>query len=562
MLSYLLQLSRNIRFSRGLMVLSALAGLASGLATVGMTALINMLINRSRAPVQALLWTFAGLCIGLPVLRYTSQLLLTKLTQESVTVLRMRLTRSILAAPLRRLETIGAPRLLATLTNDVGSIVAALGMVPVLLMHLALVVGSLAYMGWLSWRILLQTIAFMGFGILTYQMASSRAAGYFYRMRELQNEMMRSARATVEGTKELKMHRGRREAFLKATEATVTDLQRQSRAGTLAFAATASWGQALFFVLIGLLVILIPLVQTIDRVVLVGYTIALFQLMSPFEVLMNSIPTLTQAAAATKAVRDLGFSLESEVSEKRSGEVSQAPWETLELIGVSHSYRSETDEKIFLLGPIDLTFHPGELVFIVGGNGSGKTTLAKMMLGLYVPEAGEIRRAGQLITDENREQYRQSFSAVFSDYFIFKTLFGLDSPVLDTEARRYLEKLHLEQKVKIEKGGLSTIDLSQGQRKRLALLTAYMEDRPIYFFDEWAADQDPTFKRIFYYELLPELKSRGKTIFVISHDDHYFDVADRIVKLDYGQVEFDHKASGLSPVGKPATVLAEGTALA
>jgi putative ATP-binding cassette transporter len=313
-------------------------------------------------------------------------------------------------------------------------------------------------------------------------------------------------------------------------------------------------------------------------VVLIGYTLALFQLMSPIEVLMGSMPALTQAAAATQAVRDLGFSLESEIREKRGGEISQGSWETLELVGVTHSYqaaaregaparlrggaRRENEEKSFQLGPIDLTFHPGELVFIVGGNGSGKTTLAKIILGLYLPESGEIRRNGQLITDDNREEYRQSFSAVFSDSFIFQTLFGLDSSALNSEARRYLEKLHLEQKVKVEEGGLSTIDLSQGQRKRLALLAAYMEDRPIYFFDEWAADQDPVFKKIFYYELLPELKSRGKTIFVISHDDHYFHVADRIVKLDYGQVEFDNKVTSLSPAGNSMTVLADGTATA
>jgi putative pyoverdin transport system ATP-binding/permease protein len=557
-LAYLLQLSRNIRFSRGLMLLSGLTGLASGLASVGMMALINTLINRKGTSAQALIWLFAGLCIGLPVLRYTSQLLLTRLTRDGLTVLRMRLTRSILAAPLRQLETIGAPRLLATLTNDVAAIVAALGMVPVLLMHLALIVGSLTYMGWLSWQVLLETLAFIGFGIVTYQLALSRAVGYFYRMRQLQNEVMGSARATVEGTKELKMHRGRRESFLEATETTVADLQKQSRAGTLAFAATSSWGQALFFILIGLIVIVLPHFQTINREILVGYTLALFQLMSPLEVFMSSVPALTQAAAATQAVKDLGLSLESESGEKIGAATSPAHRETLELIGVTHSYQRAKGDETFALGPIDLTFQPGELVFIVGGNGSGKTTLAKIVLGLYVPEAGEIRRAGQAITDDNREEYRQAFSAVFSDYFIFETLFGLDASAVNSEARCYLEKLHLERKVKIENGSLSTVDLSQGQRKRLALLTAYMEDRPIYFFDEWAADQDPQFKKLFYYELLPELKARGKTIFVISHDDHYFHVADRIVKLDYGQVEFDRKAARLSPVGSPATGLAGG----
>jgi putative ATP-binding cassette transporter len=68
------------------------------------------------------------------------------------------------------------------------------------------------------------------------------------------------------------------------------------------------------------------------------------------------------------------------------------------------------------------------------------------------------------------------------------------------------------------------------------LLTAYIEDRPIYVFDEWAADQDPFFKRVFYYNFLPELKARGKAVLVISHDDRYYNVADRIIRLDCGSV--------------------------
>lgn len=560
MLSFLLRLSRGIPFSRWLMIASAVAGLASGLASAGMMALINTMISRSATPSRALTWAFVGLCIGLPFLRYSSQFLLTRLTQNSLLVLRMRLTRSILAAPLRRLESIGAPRLLTTLTGDVGTIVGSLAMIPTLLMHLALVVGSLAYMGWLSWQVLLQTLVFIAFGIITYRMTMSRAIGYFYRTRELQNEMMDRARATVEGTKELKMHSVRREAFLDSTESTLRALQAQNRAGTLAFAATSSWGQVLFFILVGLLVIVLPRYQPVEKEVLIGYTIVLFQMMAPLEVLLGAIPALSQATVASQAVERLGFSLESENQERSGGEVLQASWETLDLAGVTHSYHRENEEESFLLGPIDLTFRPGELVFIVGGNGSGKTTLAKLILGLYVPEEGEIRFAGQTVTDDNREAYRQRFAAVFSDYFIFRTLYGIEASTLNADALRYLEKLHLEQKVRVEGGDLSTIDLSQGQRKRLALLTAYLEDRPIYLFDEWAADQDPIFKKIFYHELLPELKSRGKTIFVISHDDHYFHVADRIIKLNYGQLEFDHRMSDLSPVAEPATGLVKGTA--
>jgi putative pyoverdin transport system ATP-binding/permease protein len=143
---------------------------------------------------------------------------------------------------------------------------------------------------------------------------------------------------------------------------------------------------------------------------------------------------------------------------------------------------------------------------------------------------------GQTITDENRDDYRQLFSTVFSDFFLFETLLGLEAPHLDDRAQEFLTALHLERTVRVRDGVLSTTALSQGQRKRLALLTAYLEDRPFYLFDEWASDQDPQFKEVFYTQLLPELRTNGKTVFVITHDEKYFHVADRLIKLDYGHL--------------------------
>jgi putative ATP-binding cassette transporter len=175
-------------------------------------------------------------------------------------------------------------------------------------------------------------------------------------------------------------------------------------------------------------------------------------------------------------------------------------------------------------------------MFLVGGNGSGKSTLAKLLTGLYIPETGEIIADGKPITDQNREWYRQKFSAVFSDFYLFDKLLGLVSSDIDAKTQEYLTKLQLNHKVTVQNGRLSTTALSQGQRKRLALLTTYLEDRPFYVFDEWASDQDPVFKNIFYTQLVPDLKSRGKTVLVISHDDRYFHLADRVVKLDYGKL--------------------------
>ncbi|MFB7874218.1 ATP-binding cassette domain-containing protein [Nocardia sp. NPDC056064] len=194
------------------------------------------------------------------------------------------------------------------------------------------------------------------------------------------------------------------------------------------------------------------------------------------------------------------------------------------------------EDSGFRLGPIDLVFEPGQITFIVGGNGSGKSTLAKLITGLYVPRTGSLSLNGERIDHDNIEWYRQNSSAVFTDFHLFEDYLGFDRPGIDEEVQRYLDELQIAHKVTVRDGRLSTVDLSQGQRKRLALLTALLEDRQIYVFDEWAADQEPRFREVFYREILTELKRRGKTVIVITHDDRYFDCADQLVKLDFGLV--------------------------
>jgi putative ATP-binding cassette transporter len=213
-----------------------------------------------------------------------------------------------------------------------------------------------------------------------------------------------------------------------------------------------------------------------------------------------------------------------------------AEWSRIELVGVTHRYYREHEDATFQLGPIDLAFRPGEVVYLIGGNGSGKTTLAKLLLGLYTPESGVIRVDGVAIDDAGRDRYRELFSAVFADYHLFDSLHGAAGPGIDERARRHLERLGLERRVRVEAGTLHVDGLSQGQRRRLALVAACLDDRPFYVFDEWAADQDPEFRRVFYTELIPELRARGKTVLVITHDDAYFALADRCLRMDFGRL--------------------------
>jgi putative ATP-binding cassette transporter len=171
--------------------------------------------------------------------------------------------------------------------------------------------------------------------------------------------------------------------------------------------------------------------------------------------------------------------------------------------------------------------------FIVGGNGSGKTTLAKLIVGLYAPERGHV-----LIDDVPVSESRRNIcSAVFSDFHLFDSLLEHNAEAaLDEEGNRLLTRLHLQHKVQMCGGAFTTRALSQGQRKRLALVVAHLEDRPVLVFDEWAADQDPTFKEFFYHEVLSELRERRKLVIVITHDDRYFPVADQLIRMENGQI--------------------------
>jgi putative ATP-binding cassette transporter len=180
---------------------------------------------------------------------------------------------------------------------------------------------------------------------------------------------------------------------------------------------------------------------------------------------------------------------------------------------------------------------------VIGGNGSGKTTLAKLLVGLYEPRSGQVRLNGQLVASVECESYRQSFSAVFADFHLFQNLLGIPESAR-AQAEELLGVLDLRHKVSIDATGrLSTTELSRGQQKRLALLTAYLEDRDVYVFDEWAADQDPAYKDVFYRRLLPELKARGKTVIAITHDDRYYHLADRCLRLELGRIAEDAATS-------------------
>jgi putative ATP-binding cassette transporter len=531
-----------MRYSRRYVLLAVLTGIISGLGSTGLLALINAALKGKGLSTSALMLGFLTLCVVVALSRIASELLLSGIGQRALFDLRLRLCNQVLNVPLRRLEEVGVHRVLTALTDDVPAITNAVATIPVLCINAAIVVGCLVYLGFLSWLALPGMIFFLLIGITTYQLAVIRAMRYFKSARTEGDSLFRHFQSLTGGIKELKLNRRRREAFISdALEPTASSFQRYNVSGQAIYTVAASWGQLLSFIVIGLLIFILPVFINISEHVLTGYALALLFMTTPLQGIMLSAPNLGRANIALKNVEELGLQLSSQSIEvdARAPIEMRASWRSFEMINVSHQYRQEGQEHNFVLGPINLEFGPGETIFLTGGNGSGKTTFAKILTGLYAPETGEIRLDGQPVTDKNRVDFRELFAAVFSDFHLFDSLLGLGGPELDYRAQDYLTQLQLNHKVEITGGKLSTIELSQGQRKRLALLTAFLEDRPIYVFDEWAADQDPMFKKFFYYDLLRELKTRGKTVFVISHDDRYYDVGDRLLKFENGQLLSD-----------------------
>ena len=546
------------RASRGLLVAALLASLVSGFGSALMVSLINQALNVTGAELTAVGLRFGGVALGVLITRWVSETLFVQLSQRTLATMRMRLSQLMLEVPYRHIETQGAGRLLAVLTDDVRTVSDFFVGLPNFSMHGAVVTGCLVYLGYLSWQVFLFAVVVTFLGALGYHLAHVRALVHLRKARLEQDELFKHFRALCDGAKELRLHRPRRRAFLsQLLGRSIERVRANHTRGMTIYAAAESWGNFLLFVFIGLVLFVIGRLLAVESAVMSGYALVFLHMVLPLDAVLMAIPSINRTRIALERVDNATAGLISEdgrASAALDAEPDTGPgarFESVQLAGVTHSYHREQEDRSFVLGPIDLELRPGEIVFLVGGNGSGKTTLAKLIVGLYAPEHGEIRHDGRAVTDLDRDGYRQLFSAVFSDFFLFERLIGLGGPggpggnnvLLDEEVRQWLRELQLDRKVTVTDGALSTTELSQGQRKRLALLVAYLEDRPFYVFDEWAADQDPAYKQIFYTRLLPDLRARGKAVLVISHDDRYFHVADRCVELEAGQLRGMPRAS-------------------
>ncbi|MBN9521618.1 cyclic peptide export ABC transporter [bacterium] len=522
-------LIRLLRPARWLAAAATSASVLSGACAAGLLAALNSTL--AGGAVSAAATAFGLLCVGKVAGQVAAQLLLNRLAQRSVAQLRAELSDEIVGAPLRRVEQLGSERLLTALTDDVTAVSDMLHAVPGLVVNLALISVCTAYLGWLSWPVMLGALVVVALGGGGYLILRRRAYRCLRAGRGAYERLFRLFRHLTEGGKELRLYRNQRDALF--TEDVRPSLEACRRHGVRAndsFTLLDGWVQSLFYLLIGSLVFVLPVWHEVPTRVLTGYLLTVLFLMRPVVAVLNLVPVLSRGGVASQSLERLRSELGW--GGARAPKSRPLPATGVELSGVTYRYQSE--EGGFRLGPVDFRLVPGEVVFVVGGNGSGKSTLAKLVTGLYEPEEGEVRVDGFPVGASDYDNYRQLFSAVFSDGYVLDRLAGA---ARHDPARQLIDELRIAHRVRIEGGRLVTAGVSHGESKRLALLLAYLEDRPFFVLDEWAANQDPFFKQTFYTRLLPELRAQGKGVLVITHDDRYFSKANRIVRMENGMIE-------------------------
>ncbi|MFJ7436043.1 cyclic peptide export ABC transporter [Methylorubrum thiocyanatum] len=529
-----------IRLLRPVWPLVAVAtalGSVGGLATAAALAKINEAFYGEGGLADGVLLAFAGFAALSVIGTFAASLGNAYAGGRIQAALSCDLTDKILTAPIERIERLGKHKLLASLQGDVSTIFTAIAFLSPIVVAGGTLIGCGAYMVILSPALSAVTATVLILESLGANILRRNMLRHFEDVRKNREATQKHYLTLTEAAKELRIGRERR---LHLRNVALRDCIEQGRRLTTRIAviqqSLSMLSQSTNFLLFAGL-IAYKILAGISGAELSGFVLVLLYIQTPIAQLIHFVPLIGQAQVAYRRIAEFA----EEGAEAEAGLLSARPPEpprrirAITLRGVSHGFPAADDQAPFTLGPIDLTIRAGEILFIVGENGSGKTTLIKLLLGLYPPQTGEILLDGVAVTAQTRDAYRQHFSAIFFDYHLFDELIPADGADPES-ARPLLERLDLAGKVGIAEGRFSTTDLSTGQRKRLALVQAALEGRPVLVLDEWAAEQDPTFRRRFYEELLPELRRSGRTLVVISHDDRYFDAADRVLHLAEGRV--------------------------
>ena len=452
--------------------------------------------------------------------------------------IRLRIADKIRNSELLFLENIGKTEIYTRLTYNTNLISESTVLIVNACQSAIVLFFCLFYIAVLSKTAFFITIVAIFAAISSYILQQDKIDKEIHETAEKESLFFEMLSQTLDGFKEIKMNRKKSDDLFGFLKIIADETEALKIKTGYKFAMGLMFSQIFFYTLLAVIVFVLPRLDPANPALIIKLTAAILFIIGPVNLIAGSIPLFSRASIAVSILYKLEERLdEGSMAFKVEGTLPVRKIESFNEIrfdDFSFSYTDRHDVQLFTVGPINMTIQKGEVLFIVGGNGSGKSTLMKLLTGLYYPVSGSIQVDGLTIDRTTYQAYRELFSVIFGDFHLFDRLYGLDE-IDDDRIRELLKLMELEKKTEMIDGAFTNIKLSTGQRKRLALIVSLLEGREVCMFDEWAADQDPIFRKYFYEVLLNELKAQGKTIIAVSHDDRYFGFADRVLKMEYGQ---------------------------
>lgn len=520
-----------------IIVLSIISGLGNSIVIV----IINQALNRVLGSESRWAAIDSGLgfylVIGILLFTVSAYIVRKKLisiTSQVVYDKRIEIIDKILVAPYDKFESLEDGKIYATLNNDTEAVSGFVNSLVNGLTGVITLITCCIYLWTLNHMGTLLTIFMMAVSITAFLLVNGKAEKKFELNRDIQNYFFKFINDMIDGFKELYINKTKRQEFSADIKKSCEDYKDSRIEGEYTFVGVSILGEILYILVIGLIVFLFPvLFPTLSNTTLQNYVVIFLYMGGIVNTEIFLVPGLMRVMVSWKRIKEFinEITFDEDTPKTAIQPISDGKLD-IKLNNVKFAYKNTNGEH-FEVGPINCDFKSGEITFISGGNGSGKSTLAKLITGLYIPDEGNITVNG---LPADRETIGSYFSIIFSDYHLFDKMYGIDYANKSEEIKYYLKLLRISDKVQLNGGRFNTVKLSTGQRKRLALLIAYLEDRPAYIFDEWAADQDPEFREFFYKELLPQLKEKGKAVIAITHDDRYFDEADKHIKMEIGKI--------------------------
>jgi putative ATP-binding cassette transporter len=529
----------------------AIAIVVSGVANTIILAVINsaaQTVSYQTLNVRLLAIFVVAMALHVTGFLYTFDAA-TQIFEQMLAKVRTRMVEKIANSELLVLDQIGKARIFQSITQDTSLISESQGLLVAACQSAVMIFFTSIYVMTISLPAFLIILGGILAGVVIYMSRQQEVTGLMQASAAAEARFIGMTSDLIDGLKEIKLSRRRGADMLRDLEYVAVSLRDLKIRTMNLYNRNAVFSQGFYYTLLGIIVFLLPRLLEGFATEVPRLVATILFVIGPLATIVTALPTFTKANQAATSL----LQLEAEISSITSvSGVSAAP-EALpfeRMIGCDglRFHYPRDDPAAFQVGPIDLVINRGEITMFVGGNGSGKTTFLKLLAGLYAPSAGNLSLDGQAVTPGRLQDYRELFGAIYNDFHLFPKLYGIAAEADAIDAQ--IERLGLANKIGYGPDGFSTLGLSTGQRKRVAMLVTLLEDRPILIFDEWAAEQDPDFRRYFYEVLLPELKARGKTLLVATHDDRYFHVADTLVTMELGRVRSIERPN-VSPPPRP-----------